>query len=96
MQLIDIDKIEEIGSHVHYLNSYKGSVILMDKHSKLFRFNINFSIEHKPLGEPVIKVAFLEHPHLPVIGIIKKVKERILEMIKNGDIASLHKNKKNR
>lgn len=93
MQLIDIDKIEEIGSHVHYLKSYTGSAILMDKHSKLFRFSINFSIEHKPVGEPSIKVSFLEHPHLPVIGIIKKVKEKILEMIKNGAIASLNKNK---
>ena len=93
MQLIDIDKIEEIASHVHYLKSYKGSVILMDRHSKIFRFNINFSIEHKPLGEPFIKVAFLEHPHLPVIGILKKIRERILEMIKNGVIASLHKKK---
>ena len=94
MQLIDIDKIEEIGSHVHYLNSYKGSVILMDKHSKIFRFSINFSIEYRPLGEPAIRVAFLEHPHLPVIGIIKKVKEKILEMIKNGAMASLHKKNK--
>jgi len=93
MQLVDIDKIEEVGSHVHYLKSYKGSVILMDKHSKVFRFSINFSIEHKPVGEPLIKVAFLEHPHLPVIGILKKVKEKILEMVKNGVIASLNKKK---
>ncbi len=94
MKLIDIDKIEEIETHIHYIKSYKGSVILMDRHSKMFRCNVNFSFEHRPMGDPVIKVSFLEHPHIPVIVLIKQVKEKLLEMNKKGIILTSQNNKK--
>ena len=97
MTVIDIDKIEEIETQVHYIKSYNGSVILMDRHSKIFRFNVNFSFEHRPIGDPVIKVNFLEHPHFPVIGLEARVKTKLLEKSKNGIInsgSSVNKNKK--
>lgn len=89
MKVIDIDKIEEIETQIHYIKSYNGSVILMDRHSKIFRFNVNFSFEHRPIGDPIIKVSFLEHPHIPVIGLIAKVKDKLLEKCKNGVITSI-------
>ena len=88
MKVIDIDKIEEIETQVHYIKSYNGSVILMDRHSKIFRFNVNFSFEHRPIGDPIIKVNFLEHPHIPVIGLISKVKDKLLEKSRNGIIVT--------
>jgi hypothetical protein len=94
MKLIDIDQIQELDTHIHYIKSYKGSVILMDRHSKMFRFNVNFSFEHRPMGDPIIKINFLEHPHFPVIGLIKEVRAKLLEKNRNGIIFSLKNNKK--
>ena len=97
MKVIDIDKIEEIETQIHYIKSYNGSVILMDRHSKIFRFNVNFSFEHRPIGDPIIKVNFLEHPHIPVIGLIAKVKDKLLEKSRNGIIvtgSSINKDRK--
>ena len=86
MKVIDIDKIEEIETQVHYIKSYNGSVILMDRHSKIYRFSVNFSFEHRPIGDPIIKVNFLEHPHIPIIGLVAKVKTKLLEKSKNGKL----------
>jgi len=90
MKLIDIDKLVVIDNHIHYLKVYRGSVILMDKSSKIYRFNIQFSIEYKPIGNPDIAVKFLDHPHFPITGIMKKVKKRIQELDDKGILSNAH------
>lgn len=94
MKLIDIDKVEVIEDHIHYIRVYDGSAIFMDKKSAIFRHSIQFTVEHKPLGAPVIKVKFIDHPHIPVVNILQKVKEKIIEMEKNGILAASRKKRK--
>lgn len=94
MKLIDIDRIHITDNHIHYINMYEGSAILMNSESRLFRFNINFSVEHKPVGTPAVKVKFIEHPHFPIIGLIKKIKSKILEMDKKGVLIKARKKSK--
>ena len=91
MKLIDIDKIESIENHVHYIKIYKASAILMDKKAILSRYNIEFSLEYKPLEGPSIKVKFKEHPHFPLISIMKEVKNKIIELEKAGKLSQVHK-----
>ena len=94
MKLIDIDKIEEQKSHIHYIKEYKASAIIMDKKATLSRFNIQFSIEYRPLGSPVINVKFIEQPHFSTNELIENVKIKINEMEKNGALNAEHRKKK--
>ncbi|MBN2544375.1 MAG: hypothetical protein JXB50_01175 [Spirochaetes bacterium] len=89
MKIIDIDNIQPIDSHVHYIKSYKGRAVLMDLKSKIFRYEIEFSIEHNPIEPPKIKVNFKEHPHFPVLTLITKIKHKICEMDEKGIFATL-------
>ncbi len=84
MKLIDVDNIEAIKSDIHYIKIYKGSAVLMDDSLKIFRFNIEFTIEHKPIGEPLIKIKFIEHPHFTITDLIQKMKKKIFEMDSKG------------
>jgi hypothetical protein len=93
LKFIDIDRLEVIENHIHYIKTYKGSAIFIGNDSKTCRFGIDFSIEHKPVGLPDIKIKFSEHPHFPIADLIKKVKEKIIDMDKKGIFSSLHKNK---
>lgn len=91
MKLIDIDRLKEIDSHIHYIKIYRGSTILMGTNSQIFRFEVEFSVEHKPIGPPEIKISFIEHPHFPLATIIKKMKDKIMDMNNNGVLATINK-----
>ena len=91
MQLIDIDRLEEIESFIHYRKNYKASAIIMAANAQIERYDVKFSIEFKPLGDPDIKVNFETHPHFPVAKLIKKMKDKIQEMNSNGSLSSNQK-----
>jgi len=93
MKLIDIDKIEEKESHVHYIKVYKASVILMDKKAALSRYDIGFSIEYRPIGAPFINIKFDEHPHFATEELAESIKVKINDMEKNGDLHADHRKK---
>ncbi len=89
MELIDVDRIKVVENYIHYIKTYNASAVLMDKKSKIFRFDIRFSIEHKPVGIPEVKIKFIEHPHFPILGLIKKIKMKIYEMDKRGILSGV-------
>lgn len=89
MKIIDIDNIKPVESHVHYIKKYKGRAVLMDLKSKIFRYEIEFSIEHNPIDPPKIKVSFKEHPQFPVLTLITKIKNKINDMNEKGIFATL-------
>lgn len=89
MKIIDIDNIQPVESHIHYIKNYKGRVVFMDTKSKIFRYEIEFSIEHNPIEPPKIKINFKEHPHVPVLTLITKIKHKINEMNEKGIFATL-------
>ena len=89
MNVIDIDTIKTVDSHIHYLKKYEGRAILMDKKSQIVRHHITFSIEYGALGEKNILVDFPEKPDLPVESLIPKILKRIIELDKSGILANL-------
>lgn len=91
MKLIDVDKIKVIENHIHYIKLYEASAVLMDLKSNIYRFEIKFTIEHKPIGSPQVTVTFKEHPHFPIAALISKIKAKIYELDSNGILASVHK-----
>lgn len=91
MRLIDIDRLKLIENHIHYIKEYEGSAVLMDKMAKIVRNDIKFSLEYKPMGEPEIKVNFLNTPSFSIDPLIPKIKEKIYKMDQDGILANLHK-----
>lgn len=92
MKLIDIDRLKPIESHIHYIKIYKGSAILMDMQHRIHRFNVEFTIEYKPIGNPEIQIKFIDHPHFPIINIVKKMKTKILDLDTKGILEEVYKN----
>jgi hypothetical protein len=91
MKLIDIDRLKIEENHVHYIKSYFGCAILMDKTHKILRNELKFSIEYKPMGEPDIKINFINQPDFPIDELMPKLKEKIQKMDDAGILAALHK-----
>lgn len=91
MRLIDIDRLKIIENHIHYIKEYEASVVMMDKNARIVRNEIKFAIEYKPLGEPEIKINFLEPPDYPIDPILSKMKEKIQKLDKEGTLSDLHK-----
>jgi hypothetical protein len=87
MKLIDIDRLEISKSHIHYIKSYKGRVILMNKQAEILSYYIQFSLEHKPVGLPEIKINFIENPHLPMDEVMPKIISKIYELNDKGALA---------
>jgi|GEM_PF-1305399 len=90
MKLIDVDKLKVIDNHIHYIKIYQASAILMDNASSIFRFKIEFSIEYKPIGDPEIKIKFIDHPHFPITNLIPKIKTKIYDLDKKGILSDAH------
>jgi hypothetical protein len=90
MKLVDIDKLVALDSHIDYIKKYQGSVIFMNKQMQIYRYNIKFVIEYKPIGDPDIKINFLEHPHFPIVNLISKIKKKIQELDYNGILSTIH------
>jgi hypothetical protein len=91
MKLIDIDRLKIEENHVHYIKSYFGCAILMDKSHNIRRNELKFSIEYKPLGDPEIKIDFLTQPDFPITELMPKLKEKIQKMDNEGILSALHK-----
>jgi hypothetical protein len=93
MKVIDIDRLTLIDNHIHYIKEYEGSAVLMDKLARIIRNNIKFSIEYKPMGDPDIKVNFIDSPICPTSELIPKLKEKIQKLDQNGTLAALYTKK---
>ena len=91
MRLIDIDRLKIIENHIHYIKEYEASVVMMDKNARIVRNEIKFAIEYKPLGDPEIKITFLETPDYPIDTVLSKMKEKIQKLDKEGTLSDLHK-----
>lgn len=90
MKLIDIDQIKSEESHIHYIKNYNARAIFMDLRSKIFKYEINFSLEYNSLGPPIVKVKFKDNPHFPVTQLISKIKQKILEMNEKGVFTAIN------
>jgi hypothetical protein len=89
MKLIDIDRLKMIESHIHYRKLYEASAVLMDKSARIKRTDIKFSVEYKPVGDPDIKVEFVNQPDFPAESVIPKIIDKISVMDSSGILAGL-------
>jgi hypothetical protein len=95
MKLIDVDKIKAMESHIHYIKIYQGSAIFLDNNAKICRHDIKFSIEYKPIGEPDIKIHFLDKSEFHSNDtIMEKIKKKISELDNKGILSEVLKNSK--
>ncbi len=92
MKLIDVDKLEVIDSHIHYIKIYKGSAIFLDNRANICRFEVKFSIEYKPIGDPEIKIQFIDKPDfMQDASVLDKVKRKITELDDKGVLSDVLK-----
>jgi hypothetical protein len=91
MKLIDIDRLTIVENHIHYIKSYLGCAVLMDKMHKIVRNELKFSIEYKPMGDPDIKVTFISPPDYPLTDLMPKLKEKIQKLDQEGTLSALNK-----
>jgi hypothetical protein len=89
MTIIDIDRLEIMESHIHYLKEYKGSLVFMDKKHSIHRSKIEFSIEYKALQDPTITVTFTDELPFPVDQLVPKIEKKIRDLDGRGTLAAL-------
>ncbi len=92
MRVIDIDQINNIENHIHYIKEYEGRLVLMDKMARIIRNPIKFSIEYKPMGAPDIKINLPENSLITETDpILSKVIEKIHKLDTDGTLSALLK-----
>ncbi|MCG8572727.1 MAG: hypothetical protein MJB14_21555 [Spirochaetes bacterium] len=91
MRLIDIDRLEMVDDHIHYRKRYEASIILMDNKHQIKRNAISFSIEYRPVGDPLIDIKFINADNIMMDKLIPKVKQKITQLDHDGVLAALHR-----
>lgn len=85
MKLIKIDNIVKKDHPLDYKRYYYANAVfesLMDSNEEI---PIEIMIEHTPLGPTKVDIEFKKHPKAaPLLVATRQVKERVLEMDKEG------------
>lgn len=83
MKILSLRDVIRKDIPIYYRRLYTG-VVLMELNSASVEFRIDFSIEHKPTGEKLINVTFIEKVDYPIVPISKEIKNYIDAMDNNG------------
>ena len=81
-KLVDIERKE---SHIYYMQDFNATMIysIVGREKKA---RIAFSIEHKPTGEMVITVRFIDDVEYPLLPIIIDLKTTIKKLIETNEL----------
>ena len=80
LKLVDIERKE---SHIYYMQDFTATAVysIVGKEKK---GRIAFSIEHKPTGETVISVRFIDDVDYPLLPVIIDLKTTIKNLIETN------------
>jgi hypothetical protein len=90
VEVMKIDNIFRIRSAVEYIRHYIAHIQLKDAES-LIDFYFGFSLESQPLGQPKVKVKFIDKPAQGVKDAVDTIRDKILEMERDGALFKAEK-----
>ncbi len=81
-KLVDIERKE---SHIYYMQDFTATMVysIVGREKK---GRIAFSIEHKPTGEMVITVRFIDDVDYPLLPLIIDLKTTIKKLIETNEL----------
>ena len=81
-KLVDIERKE---SHIYYMQEFTATMVysVVGKEKK---GRIAFSVEHKPTGEMVISVRFIDDVDYPLLPLIIDLKTTIKKLIETNEL----------
>jgi hypothetical protein len=81
-KLVDIERKE---SHIYYMQDFTATMVysVVGKEKK---GRIAFSVEHKPTGEMVISVRFIDDVDYPLLPLIIDLKTTIKKLIETNEL----------
>jgi len=85
MKILTIKDIVRKDFPIYYRRLYTG-VASLELNAKEADHRIDFSIEHKPTGEKVVAVSFINQIDYPLVPLIKELKLYIDTMDTNGGL----------
>ena len=85
MKILAIKDIVRKDVPIYYRRLYSG-IASLELNTKTADYRIDFSIEHKPTGEKLITLTFIDHIDYPIIPLNKELKAFINSLDTNGDL----------
>ena len=81
-KLVDIERKE---SHIYYMQDFTATMVysVVGKEQK---GRLAFSVEHKPTGEMVISVRFIDDVDYPLLPLIIDLKTTIKKLIETNEL----------
>ena len=81
-KLVDIERKE---SHIYYMQDFTATMVysVVGKEKK---GRISFCVEHKPTGEMVISVRFIDDIDYPLLPVIIDLKTTIKKLIETNEL----------
>lgn len=87
MKIIQIDKLALIDNHIYYIKKYVGNVVFLNKHSRIVRADIKFTLEIGALGDFKVSVDAIDLEANLITDTMKNdIRDKILEMEQSGDL----------
>jgi hypothetical protein len=74
MKLETIDNIQKKELAIQYRREYNGEAVFTSPINGSCTTGINFTLEHSPVGDPIVNVSLLDdidYPLLPILGQLK-------------------------
>lgn len=69
-----------------YRRTYTAQALISGRNTGETRHNIEFDIEHTPLGSVEISVRFQNKPSYPLLPLLKGIRERIAILDREGSL----------
>jgi len=85
MKLIAVKDIVRKDVPIYYRRIYTG-IAKLDLNTKTADYRIEFSIEHKPTGEKLIQITFIDTIDYPILPLTKELKTYIDTLDSQGDL----------
>ena len=86
MKLETIDNIQKKELAIQYRREYNGDAVFTSPVKGNCTKSINFTLEHSPVGDPIVKVSGLDELDYPLLPILGQLKAYISNLDKEGKL----------
>lgn len=87
MKIVQIDKLVLIDNHIYYIKKYLGSVVFLNKKSRIIRADMGFTLEIGALGDFNVSIDKIDLDNNLITDSIKnEIKDKILIMEQQGEL----------
>lgn len=79
MKVVELRELARRESPVHYIKELT-AVAVVECNGRRHEGDVSITLEHKPMGQPDVRVHLLEPVDIPALPVIRAIKDYVIEL----------------